>query len=383
MAEHALSASPTAPSEGVTGRLWKRIRGPVDLVFVDGGASGELLAARARVHIVLLVLAIHLLPGSPGGVEAAVLALGLGALAYALAVRFLAASSYSTQMGYATTLLDVSLVTAALTLLGASGDVSAPLHSIVRFQLYFLAISISSLKMNWRVSALAGAMAVVQYAALLTAATVARGWSADFTLQIGRLGTLLGAGYLGTVVVMRAQQLRDLSTRDYLTGLANRAVMSGRLTEEVARARRHGRRFSVALLVSDHFKRFNDAHGHPQGDTVLRGLGDVLRSCMRESDLVARYGGEEFVLLLPETAGPEARAKLEALRLLVAATSFGESERALHRVTLSAGIAQYPGDGASASELLEVADARLYETKRAGRNRVSPETFEARRRPRV
>ena len=144
----------------------------------------------------------------------------------------------------------------------------------------------------------------------------------------------------------------------------------------MSRAKRHRRRFAIALVDIDYFKQFNDAHGHAEGDAVLRGLADVLQSCVRESDLVARYGGEEFVLLLPETGGTEARLKLEALRLLVAATTFGDRGGTRgHRITLSAGVAEFPSDGESPARLLGIADERLYEAKRTGRNRVSPASF--------
>lgn len=367
LSERALAAPDYA---GATDRLWRRMRGPVDLVFVDPGASGELLAARARVHISVLLIGLHLLAGWPSGGNRAVLLLALFALGYALVVRGLASKRYTVGMGYATSIVDATCVTAALSLM-CLDDPLAPLQSIVRFQLYFLAISLSSLKMNWRISALAGGLCAAQYGALVASLYLFADAMPGWPLQAGRLGTLFGAGYLGVVVVMRAQQLRDLSTRDFLTGLATRAVLDGRLAEEVSRARRHRRRFALALVDLDNFKLLNDRHGHPEGDLVLRGVADVFRGSVRESDLVARYGGEEFALLLPEARLAEARARLEALRLTVEATPFADrAGRVAHRVTLSAGLAEYPDDGGSAAELMAAADARLYAAKRAGRNRV-------------
>lgn len=363
-------AAPSASAfEGTTGRLWRRLRGPVDLVFVDAGASGELLAARARVHIAVLLIGVHLLPGWPTGADALVLTLAIVVLGYALLIRKVAAASYSTSFGYVTSIVDVTCVTASLALLALVEPV-APLHSIVRFQLYFLAIFLSSLKMNWRITALAGVLCTVQYAALLAGIAFAAPPVANWASQVGRLGTLAGAAYLGTLIVLRAQQLRDLSTRDFLTGLANRAVFDSRLAEEVSRARRHGRRFALALLDIDHFKRFNDVHGHPVGDAVLRGLAEVLKISVRETDLIARYGGEEFAVILPEAGAREAEARIETLRRLVEGTPMGDATSGrFHQVTLSAGIAEFPADG-SAEALIASADARLYEAKRTGRNRV-------------
>lgn len=367
-----LSFASAAPEEGTTERLWRSVRGPVELVFVDAGASGELLAARTRVHIAVLLIALHALQGPPASADnAAVLLLAFAVLAWALLVREFAARRYATWVGYATSVIDVSCVSLALTLMWLGGDATAPLSSVIRFPLYFLAISLASLKMNWRISALAGALSALQYAGVLAVIGWLDDGAVDWPLQLGRLGTLLGAGYLGTVTVLRAQQLTELSTTDFLTGLPNRAVLDGRLAEEVSRARRHQRRFSLALVDLDHFKQFNDSYGHAGGDAALRGLAEVLRDSVRESDLVARFGGEEFAILLPEASLLEAGAKLEALRQVAEATPFGDGPVGLPRhLTLSAGIAEYPADGTSAAALLAAADARLYEAKRTGRNRI-------------
>ena len=367
-----LTLSSTVPAEGTTERLWRSVRGPVELVFVDARASGELLAARARVHISVLLILVHTLQGFPSRADnAAVLLLAFAVLAYALFVREVAARQYSAWVGYATSVVDVSCVSLALTLMWLGGDATAPLSSVIRFPMYFLAISLASLKMNWRISALAGALGALQYAGILSIIAWLDAGAVDWPLQMGRLGTILGAAYLGTVTVLRAQQLTELSTTDFLTRLPNRAVLDGRLAEEVSRARRHRRRFAVALVDLDRFKQFNDFHGHPGGDAALRGLAEVLRDSVRESDLVARFGGEEFAILLPEAGLLEAGAKLEALRQLVEATPFGGGPDGLPRhLTLSAGIAEYPADGKSVAALLATADARLYEAKRTGRNRI-------------
>ena len=367
-----LTLSSSLPAEGTTGRLWRNVSGPVELVFVDAGASGELLAARTRVQVAGLLILIHALQGFPASPDsAAVLLLAVAVLAYALFVREFAAGPYAPWAGYATSVIDVSCVSLALTLLWLGGDAAAPLSSVIRFPLYFLAISLASLKMNWRITAVAGALSALQYAAILAVIGWLDGNAVDWPLQLGRLGTLLGAGYLGAVTVLRAQQLTELSTTDFLTRLPNRAVLDGRLADEVSRARRHHRRFALAIVDLDRFKQFNDLYGHPGGDAALRALAEILRNSVRESDLVARFGGEEFAVLLPESSLLEAGAKLEAMRQLVAATPLGGEALGIPRhLTLSAGIAEYPADGTSPSALLAAADARLYEAKRTGRNRI-------------
>jgi diguanylate cyclase (GGDEF)-like protein len=128
----------------------------------------------------------------------------------------------------------------------------------------------------------------------------------------------------------------------------------------------------------DHFKRFNDVHGHNAGDAALRMVADELRASFRESDLVARYGGEEFAILLPETPADAALAKLQeacsrlaAARMLIGRTKTG-------RLTVSAGVAAWPGDDHDLEQWVARADRRLYVAKAGGRNRVvGPEAGEA------
>ncbi|MCE7893314.1 MAG: GGDEF domain-containing protein [Sorangiineae bacterium PRO1] len=161
------------------------------------------------------------------------------------------------------------------------------------------------------------------------------------------------------------EQLRELASRDALTGLFNRRHVQARLGEEVARSLRTGRGFSLAMLDIDHFKRVNDEHGHQTGDDVLRAFADDLTSRVRKTDCVGRWGGEEFLLILPETSKSAAHALLQALREHVARERGG-----LPRFTISVGIAELPGDANEAVTLVAAADARLYEAKRAGRNCV-------------
>lgn len=157
-----------------------------------------------------------------------------------------------------------------------------------------------------------------------------------------------------------------LSRHDALTGLANRRAFDSFLAEAFALARRHGHPLSLVLLDLDRFKSYNDEYGHPAGDDLLRGMGRVLRTLARETDLVARIGGEEFALVLPETDLPGARVLAERVRATVE-----RSHRFRRPVTLSAGVAMIGGDSGDASSLIEDCDAALYRAKEAGRNRVA------------
>jgi diguanylate cyclase (GGDEF)-like protein len=165
------------------------------------------------------------------------------------------------------------------------------------------------------------------------------------------------------------EEIYQLSIVDHLTGLHNRRSFDDLLEKEFSRARRYRRAFSVLMLDIDWFKRVNDRYGHPAGDIVLRGVGAVLEQALQRDETVARYGGEEFGLLLPETELSAAAEVGEALRAAVAATRF-EHQSATIAVTVSVGAATLVGSGRSPAELLARADQKLYEAKRAGRNRV-------------
>jgi diguanylate cyclase (GGDEF)-like protein len=161
------------------------------------------------------------------------------------------------------------------------------------------------------------------------------------------------------------ERLRELASRDALTGLFNRRFMQQRFCDEIDRARRSARAFSVAMLDLDHFKGINDRHGHQTGDEVLRAFADDISKRVRKTDCVGRWGGEEFVLLLPETPRSAALGVVEEVR-----EHIGRERDALPRFTVSAGVAEFPADGAELLPLIAAADARLYEAKHAGRNCV-------------
>jgi len=159
-------------------------------------------------------------------------------------------------------------------------------------------------------------------------------------------------------------RIKELSVTDDLTGLANRRRLLERGEMEIERAERFRHPVSCLMIDIDHFKRYNDAHGHLRGDEVLRGVAVVLRRDVRNVDLVARYGGEEFVVLLPQVGRADAVKVAEKLRAAVQAEHFDEP------ITISLGVANYPEDSHSVTELLDFSDRALFAAKRAGRNRV-------------
>jgi two-component system cell cycle response regulator len=158
-------------------------------------------------------------------------------------------------------------------------------------------------------------------------------------------------------------QVRGLAATDALTGIANRRTFDAELAREVSRADRSGSALALIIVDIDHFKAHNDANGHQEGDRTLQRVATILEQGGRSTDTVARYGGEEFVVLLPGSDAVAAHLKAERYRQ--------EIEGLLDGVTASFGVACYPQHGAAAEALIEAADGALYESKRAGRNRVS------------
>ncbi len=166
----------------------------------------------------------------------------------------------------------------------------------------------------------------------------------------------------------QAARLRDLASRDSLTGLSNRREFLEKARAEHKRFERNGRPFAVVLLDIDHFKKVNDTHGHDCGDAVLTGVARTLERNLRQQDVVARWGGEEFICLLPETDLAGARKAAEKLRLgLAGAThSCAGAEVSL---TATLGVSMLDGVD-SLEECIKRADRALYRGKRQGRNQV-------------
>ncbi len=158
---------------------------------------------------------------------------------------------------------------------------------------------------------------------------------------------------------------------DTLTTLYNFGFFQERLVLEMQRARQTGDPISLAIFDIDHFKRFNDTHGHPEGNKVLVRVAEILKAAGRRGDIVARYGGEEFAILLYGATRQDAFALADSVRSRVASEEFpGASTQPLGRLTISGGVATYPEDAVDEESLIEAADARLYRAKEAGRNRI-------------
>jgi diguanylate cyclase (GGDEF)-like protein/PAS domain S-box-containing protein len=187
-----------------------------------------------------------------------------------------------------------------------------------------------------------------------------------------------GDAALAVVAVRDATDIHDLAARfafvadhDLLTALLNRRGFETRLVEALARSVRYGETGAVVVLDLDRFKEVNDSNGHAAGDAVLQTIAEVLRKRLRTTDLVARVGGDEFALLIGHVDGPEALQTVDELLGQIRdriATMAG----AAARVTVSAGIATFDRDHpTTVAQIMEAADAALYDAKRSGRARAA------------
>jgi len=370
------------------GSFWSR----PDPVLAGAGVAGELLVAKIRLFLATVLLLIPLIntlffPIEP---KEAIVGLSLSSATFILSliIYYLISREFNPSwLGFASSSLDITLVSSALALFLFMNKPHTAVNSKVVFEGYFLAIGSTSLRYDKRICITAGFLAFAQYFLIVYFAATRWdlnspiyapypyglfGWSA----QISRLIMMLTASALSLALVSRSQKLLQMATSDPLTGLFNRGYVDDRFSVELSRARRYRKLLTIAVIDADHFKSLNDSYGHAAGDLVLRKLGAILRDSFRQSDTVARYGGEEFVVILPEMDIETAQRKLESLRALVASTpmELGSSGEEV-QVTISAGLATFPQDGDDATELYAHADQRMFQAKKEGRNRVvaSPE----------
>jgi diguanylate cyclase (GGDEF)-like protein len=220
------------------------------------------------------------------------------------------------------------------------------------------------------------------------ALTVAMFWSsrrlANQVLRAYRLATTNQAlvdslGERGRELEQACDALERVSRTDPLTGLANRRSRDMRLADEWTRALRNGGSLAVVAIDVDRFKRFNDTHGHDEGDRALQAVADMLQAGIRVPiDLAARQGGEEFMLILPGVDLAGAASIAERVRVMVAKCNADPDYALPEKVTISLGVAAIePAPGRSVHELTMTADAALYQAKLAGRNRYEIGTITA------
>ncbi|MFD1158919.1 sensor domain-containing diguanylate cyclase [Roseovarius aestuarii] len=170
--------------------------------------------------------------------------------------------------------------------------------------------------------------------------------------------------------VRMRDQLQDQSVRDPLTGLFNRRHLTESLRQMITRSHKDGTALNLVSVDVDHFKKFNDNHGHDAGDMVLRAVGAAMVQLCDGDELACRLGGEEFMLLLPEVSKEDALARAERLRQVVEDIRVRYGEKNLPRITISIGVSHYPDHGTMPQDLMRAADDALYEAKARGRNQI-------------
>ena len=168
------------------------------------------------------------------------------------------------------------------------------------------------------------------------------------------------------------QQVKNLSLRDGLTGCFNRRRFDEDIEFEVCRAGRYKRVLSILMIDIDWFKKYNDFHGHPKGDVVLKKMVALFTRNIRIVDKIYRYGGEEFVILLPEIDKEKALVVANRLQKMTEQEEFaGASESQPNKkITISIGVASYPSDAVTKGDLIKAADIALYKAKQTGRNKI-------------
>ncbi len=371
----------------------KSLWSPPDPVLASAGMAGEVLVAKVRLGLASVLLLIPLINVLffPINLKEVIVGVSLtvGTFLFSALIYWSLARQFNPSwLSFATSGFDVTLVSAGLILFLVMNEPHTAVNSKVVFEGYFLAIAASSIRYDTRVSIITGLLSLGEYMAIVL--FTALHWDLNspayapyeygvfnWSAQISRFIILLIASALGVALVARSQRLLQLATRDPVTGLFNRAYVDDRFEVELTRAKRYGNALTIAIIDADHFKQLNDAHGHLAGDIVLKRLGELLNKSFRQSDIAGRYGGEEFMILLPDANMNVAVQRLEHLRRLVEKTPIlVPSAEHQVQVTFSAGLASFPQDGNRAAKLFAVADERMFDAKRSGRNRIVTGTTE-------
>ena len=361
----------------------RRLLARLDALMLELGAGGELLVSQMRAALAMLLPLLPLINVIGGGkLRESMIGLLGAVFAIVMSQVWLALARQRGRyrwLPWLTTTYDVSTTTLVLALLAWESPVIG-LNSMVVWVFYLIAICMTALRNDGRLTLYTGALAMLQYA-LLSACIFALVDSPDQLAsidygtatpgnQVQRLVLIAIVTVIAATIVYRMQKLVDMSGTDGLTGLPNRTWLAHRFPTMLEVARGQGCSLSLCLIDLDYFKRINDELGHLAGDRALRHVVETLDQQMEDGDWLARLGGEEFALLLPLPVG-RAWERLEAMRRTVASQPFVPEHGAdPMRLTFSAGIASWPQDGADLSQLLRRADLRLRHAKLEGRNRV-------------
>ena len=200
---------------------------------------------------------------------------------------------------------------------------------------------------------------------LLCGSRTLKRFSANDLQALESVADILATALQNSIYV---EKVRQLASRDGLTGMLNRRAFEERIVEEITRAERYGSGLAILMIDIDHFKTVNDDFGHLLGDEVLKHTATIFSHQLRKVDFICRFGGEEFAIILPSTTLESAAAVAEKLRRAFFSHAFSGIPRP---VTVSIGVAAFPENGVHRDTLVQAADRALYQAKIDGRNRVS------------
>lgn len=362
--------------------LSRSLREPPDEIMLEVGAGGEVLLARLRLLIATLLLLMPAINYFGGGdvYQSLVVLSGIGLVLLLSQVWLTLALQHRRYiwLPFISAVFDVSLVSFIIMLL-AFRSPAVGLNSVVIWFFYPLAIMLTSLRNDVRVTVVCGALAVVEFLALtffFMGTADAPLFSVDngtvlMIRQLQKALLLIAWTIITAVIVLRMQRLVRLSGTDGLTGLPNRTYLNHRVPQLLANARAGGHTICLALLDLDYFRRINAEFGHLVGDRALRHAVNTLRMELGRNEPMMRVGGEEFVIILRQPLGA-AWERVDFLRRHLEARPFVPQEGMSARVlTFSAGLAACPQDSIDVSGLMRSADLRLCWAKQIGRNRVA------------
>ncbi|MEQ8223976.1 MAG: sensor domain-containing diguanylate cyclase, partial [Candidatus Eremiobacterota bacterium] len=184
--------------------------------------------------------------------------------------------------------------------------------------------------------------------------------------DLNLLSTLANQTSIAVTNAKLYEKTHNMATTDGLTGLYTHRYFQEKLEEEVQKAQRYQTHMAMLMVDTDHFKQYNDTYGHPDGDMLLKEICKLLKSYVRDTDIVCRYGGDEFTLILVEADKKTAINTAERIRQAI---QLRLNQRDV-KITASIGVASYPEDATNKTALMAQADASVYKAKHGGRNRV-------------
>ena len=318
--------------------------------------------------LLILVLLYYVAPGTVVRDRPGVVLAMVGFAAFVLAFRYL--NFYTRETRWKLAIETWVMIGFITWVLWNTGGVDSPL-----LNLYLLVIITSGLTL--------GKLTTLLEFMLITCCYLYMGYpvytGASFTMEVftvlmSKFSPFLLVAYLTTMLSadlhFAKRMFKTLSETDDLTGLLNVRAFGMLVEREMSKSIRYSHAYSIMMIDADELKSINDRFGHEAGNRLIQMVARTVGDCLRTSDILARYGGDEFVVLLPETDREQAREAAERIRTAVQHASFdGNGQRVA--TTVSIGLASYPGDGATAVEVMDRADKAMYQSKNAGRNCVS------------